>query len=53
MIDPLIIPAAPRPAMARPTVSIAEETATPHRSEPSSNTAKKARNDHYSDDTTH
>ncbi len=50
-MDPLIIPAAPRPATARPTVSIAEETATPHKSEPSSNTAKKARNDHYGNNT--
>lgn len=41
------MPAAPRPAMARPIINITEETAAPHNMEPTSKTTKKKRNVHY------
>ena len=46
VMAPLIIPAAPRPAMARPIISIKEEFANPHSSDPSSKTPKKKRKVH-------
>lgn len=48
VMEPLAIPAAPKPATKRPTMSMADETAAPQRAEPTSNTAKNTRNDHYS-----
>lgn len=42
-----MIPAAPKPAIARPTISIDEETAAPQSKEPSSKVPKKARKVHY------
>ena len=45
---PVTIPDAPKPATARPTISIDEETAAPQSKEPSSKVPKKARNVHYS-----
>jgi hypothetical protein len=44
---PFSSPEVPRPATARPTISILLETAMPHRKEPSSKTAKKTRNVYY------
>lgn len=46
VMAPLMIPAAPKPATARPTINIAEETAAPQSKDPSSNIPKKNRNDH-------
>jgi hypothetical protein len=43
---PFWIPEAPIPAIARPTMSIMEELATPQIREPSSKREKKARNVH-------
>jgi hypothetical protein len=44
---PLDIPEDPIPAIARPTMSIFDEVATPQIKEPSSKTAKKPRNTHF------
>lgn len=41
------MPAPPTPATARPTISIVEHVAAPHRAEPISKTPKNARNVHY------
>lgn len=46
VIEPLAMPAAPRPAMSRPAMNIAEETAAPHRTDPTSKMAKKTKNAH-------
>jgi hypothetical protein len=46
---PLIMPAAPNPATARPTMSMADETAAPQRTEPISKMPKKTKNDHCFD----
>lgn len=46
MRAPLIIPAAPKPATARPTINMTEETAAPQSTEPSSKIAKKTRKVH-------
>lgn len=43
---PLKIPELPMPATALPTISMVEETATPHRREPSSKIAKKVKKVH-------
>lgn len=48
---PLIKPDAPRPDTALPTINMVDEVATPQRSEPNSNNAKKDRNDHWQRDT--
>jgi hypothetical protein len=40
---PIIIPAAPKPATARPTMNIDEEAAAPQSKEPSSKIPKKVR----------
>lgn len=50
---PLDIPEDPIPAIARPTMSIFDEVATPHIKEPSSNTVKKPRNTHYTESADH
>lgn len=42
---PLMIPAAPTPAIARPTINMVEDTAAPQRADPSSKMRKKARNE--------
>lgn len=47
VIAPFIMPEAPNPATARPTINILDETAAPHRTEPTSKMAKKTRKDHY------
>lgn len=39
---PIVIPAAPKPATARPTINIDEEVAAPQSKEPSSKIPKKA-----------
>ena len=44
---PLVIPAAPAPAMARPTMKKSELCAAPQSSDPSSNNARKKRNVDY------
>lgn len=44
---PFMTPAAPKPAMARPTINISEEVETPHSSEPISKTEKKTMKDHF------
>lgn len=46
VMAPLIIPAAPKPATARPTINMVEETAAPQSTDPSSKIAKKTKNDH-------
>lgn len=46
MRAPLMMPAAPIPATARPTINMADEVAAPHKTEPTSKMRKKARNDH-------
>lgn len=46
VMAPNIIPAAPKPATARPTINIAEETAAPQSTDPSSKIAKKAKKVH-------
>ena len=46
VIEPLLIPAAPKPATNRPTINIGEEIAAPHIIEPISNTAKKTKKVH-------
>jgi hypothetical protein len=43
---PLMIPAAPRPATTRPTISIFEETAAPQSTEPDSKTPKNVKKVH-------
>jgi hypothetical protein len=43
---PFISPEAPKPAIARPTISMGEDWAAPHNAEPSSKIVKKTRNDH-------
>jgi hypothetical protein len=40
-------PDPPIPATARPIMSMAEERAAPHRTEPSSKTARKHKNEYY------
>jgi hypothetical protein len=47
VIAPIMIPAAPKPATARPTINIDEETAAPQSTEPSSNIPKNVRYVHY------
>lgn len=44
---PFMRPEAPKPAMARPTISIDDDCAVPQSVDPNSKTVKKARNDHY------
>jgi hypothetical protein len=46
MRAPLMMPAAPIPAIARPTMSMAEETAAPHRTEPISKMRKNRRKEY-------
>lgn len=43
---PLMMPAEPNPAMARPTINMSDETAAPHSTEPNSKMAKKVKKDH-------
>jgi hypothetical protein len=43
---PFMIPEPPSPATARPTISMTEDVAAPHRADPSSKIAKKNKNDH-------
>jgi hypothetical protein len=50
---PLAMPDDPIPAIARPTMSILDGVATPHIKEPSSKTAKKPRNTHYTESADH
>lgn len=44
---PFMRPAAPIPAMARPIISILDEVAVAHCTEPSSKTTTKARNEYF------
>ena len=44
---PLTSPEEPRPATARPTMNIDEDTEVPHRSEPIPKTTTKQMNDHF------
>ena len=44
---PLAIPEEPTPAMALPTMNMADDWAAPHNREPSSKTTKKTRKDHW------
>jgi hypothetical protein len=46
VIAPVMIPAAPSPATARPTINMSEEVAAPHSTDPSSKMPKKTRNVH-------
>lgn len=46
VMEPLAMPAAPRPATKRPTMSMGEETAAPQSTDPTSNMAKNTRNAH-------
>lgn len=48
VMEPFAIPAAPKPATKRPTMSIADETAAPQSAEPTSKMAKNTRNAHCS-----
>ncbi len=43
---PFISPEAPRPAIARPTISMTEDCAAPQSAEPSSKVVKKTIKDH-------
>ena len=43
---PFISPEAPKPAMARPTMSMGDDGAAPQSTEPSSKVAKKTKKDH-------
>jgi len=45
VMAPLMMPAAPSPATARPTINMAEETAAPQRTEPTSKMKKKNKNE--------
>ena len=45
VMAPLMMPAAPNPAMARPTINIVDEMAAPQRMEPNSKMPKKNRKD--------
>jgi hypothetical protein len=44
---PFEMPEDPTPAMARPTMNMAEDWAAPHSAEPISKMMKKIRNDHW------
>ena len=44
---PFIRPEAPKPAMARPTMSMGDDWAAPQSVDPSSKIAKKVRKDHW------
>jgi hypothetical protein len=46
-IPPFMRPEPPRPATARPTMSMVELVATPHRREPNSKSPKKEMNVHF------
>lgn len=46
VMAPLMMPAEPNPAMARPTINMSDETAAPHSTEPNSKMAKKVKKDH-------
>lgn len=46
---PFMSPEAPRLATARPTMSMTDDCAVPHRAEPSSNIVKKTRKDHLTE----
>lgn len=46
VIAPLMIPEAPNPAIARPTMSMLDEMAAPQRTEPISKIAKKVKKVH-------
>jgi hypothetical protein len=48
MIYPALIPALPRPAIARPMISTSETGAAPQIRDPISNTATAPKNTHFS-----
>jgi hypothetical protein len=47
VIAPFMMPAAPKPATARPMINMLDDTAVPQRTEPNSKIAKKTRKDHW------
>lgn len=47
VIEPVAMPAAPKPATNRPTMNMGDETAAPQMIEPNSKMAKKAKKVHY------
>lgn len=46
VMAPVAMPAAPKPAINRPTINIGDEIAAPHMIEPTSKMARKARKVH-------
>jgi hypothetical protein len=48
IMAPFMIPEPPSPAIARPTISMIEDVAAPHKTDPNSKMAKKNKKDHCS-----